>query len=284
MGTALIVPLYKQSKYWQNLITGISRQSVMPDMVYVVIDRPVSDPGCVDSITKINSDYPAINIQILVCNPPNTTPRTDRPEFFAGLARNIGLNQAIHDGYDTFIFIDGDCVPQRKLVESHQAVCKAPMPILSVGRRREASYRWCDKREVDSSLAHLNLFDEKGTLINSPELIKQCLIIWSCNIALNKLAVDRLIKFNEVYYNRKELFSSDFNGEWGGEDSFLGIEAWYCRIFITTIGTKSSGVEHIDHPRPSTTHTINHKKYFDEQVERLRKKVVINPLRIEFFY
>ncbi len=72
-------------------------------------------------------------------------------------------------------------------------------------------------------------------------------------------------------------------GKWGGEDGFLGIECYYCRIFITMIGDITSGIEHIDHPRPDTIYTIKHIDFFKSQCSNLRKKVTINPLSLDFF-
>jgi hypothetical protein len=294
MKIGLIIPSYKQSKYVFNILDGISKQSIKPDCIYFVIDRPEDDKGpldhngnplesfdAIDYIYRNVDKFPNLNVKVLQFDAPKTTVRTDSPYFFAGIARNVGVREAINDNCDLFVFIDGDCIPQPKLIESHRMNCNNTLPILSVGKRLEQQYRWSDKREVE--LPQLDLFNTKGTLINNPELLKKSLVVWSCNIALNRSAVNRLMKFNNIYYNKEEVFASLFDGEWGGEDSFLGIEAWYCRIFINTIGIKGAGVTHTHHPRPSHSHSINHKKYFDDQIEILRKKVVVNPLRLTFF-
>lgn len=295
MNIGLIIPLYNQSSYWFNILTAISKQTITPDCVYVVLDRPEVDKGkvegsgsvpdfnAIDYINETNAKFPDINIKVLSFTVPTKTKRTDSPTFFAGYARNIGVRAAIEDGCDLFVFIDGDCIPQRKLIESHVVNCSNKLPVLSVGRRLESQYRWLDQREVDSNLVHLNLFPPSGTLINNVELIRKCLVVWSCNIALNRSAINRILKFNQIYYKKSELFSSEFDGEWGGEDSFLGVQAWYCRLYINTTGLKNGGVTHTQHPRPKSTHNINHKDYFDKQVELLRKKVAITPLKLSFF-
>ena len=41
--------------------------------------------------------------------------------FLAGKCRDIGLAEAIKK-YDKYIFIDDDCIPQQKLVESHNKI------------------------------------------------------------------------------------------------------------------------------------------------------------------
>lgn len=290
MKTALIIPLYKQGKNWASILKGIESQTKIPDRVYVLLDRPELDEikDLEDYLSVINVQSPIVNNIYVsrVLDRPSYIGNPGNPEdplFLTGHIRNIGVELAMEDGCEIFIFIDGDCIPQKTLVESHCKKCELKVPVLSVGRRRESIYNWSDKREVDSSLMHLNLFREKGVIINNDALLHQSLIVWSCNIAMNYKAINMLFKFNELYYKRKEVFSSEFLGKWGGEDAFLGIQCNYCRVFITTIGEKSSGVEHIDHPRPKSTHNIEHMYFFKEKCEKLRKKVTIFPLTLDFF-
>lgn len=300
MKTAVIVPLHNQSKYWNKILIGLQRQSVKPDLVIAVVDRPDCDKGPLvgsgepenatwDALTHIstqNSEFPDLNITIeVIYSVPAQLPRTaDGKIFLAGMARNVGLEAAIRQGCTNFIFIDGDCVPESDLVKAHNAKLGKNLPILTVGRRRERQYRFQDRRESVAALAHLQLFRDKGTVINEHgNLIKDCMVVWSCNIGINLYAVNLIKKLNYRYFQRKELFSSDFLGAWGGEDSYLGIQAVYCRIFITTIGDRLSGVHHIDHPRPTETHSIEHKEYFTKQCNRLRDKVRLNPLDLDFF-
>lgn len=256
-----------------------------------MLDRPQDDNGstdapnreitthwnCIEEITKINSTITEFDIKLSVVD---TVPNAGNV-FRAGSIRNMGLNNAINDNCDIFIFIDGDCVPQIDLVKSHVETCNTQLPVLSVGRRRESKYRWMDQREVDSNMTHLGLFSRKNTIVNNPDLLRNCLIVWSCNIAINKNAVKLIKKFNKTYYNKEELFNSAFDGKWGGEDSFLGITAWYCRVFITMVGNLKSGVEHIDHIRPETIYNANHKQFFDSQCDMLRKKTTITPITLD---
>lgn len=290
MKIAMIIPLYKQGKNWEKILRGIESQTVIPDRIYLMLDRPGDDeiPDLQHYIDGINSTS-KISDRIVVTDVKEKpkyigNPGTkEDPIFLAGHLRNVGIENALKDECDIFIFIDGDCIPQKSLVESHCKKCKMNVSVLSVGRRRESTYNWHDRREVEPGLVHLNLFRDNGVMINNDALLHQSLIVWSCNIALNIKALNMLLKFNEIYYRRREVFSSEFLGKWGGEDSFLGIQSNYCRIFITTIGEKSSGIEHIDHPRPKETHNIEHMNFFREKCENLRRKITITPLTLEFF-
>lgn len=298
MKIALIIPLYKQSKHWARLLSGIQKQSVKPDCIYLIVDRPFDDLGPLNGngeplnpkwnplaeLTKLNSYVTFTDIKTIVIDSvPHNIQRKSRNSnvFLAGHARNIGIQHAINDKCDVFVFLDGDCIPQDDCIKSHVDMCSTVLPIISVGRRRESQFRWLDQREVIPNLTHLRLFEKHGSLISNPDLLKQCLIVWSCNIAMNLNAINIICKFNELYYNRHEVFNSIFNGVWGGEDGFLGITAWYCRIYIHTLGNFKSGIEHIDHQRPESIYNKDHKAFFDDQCEILRKKIIINPITMK---
>ena len=274
MKVALIIPLHNQLENWPKIVKGIENQTIVPDRVIAVLDRPSDDDEMSQYMidTKLNITYPV-----------QRESKENKDKFMAPHNRNVGIQSAIKDDCDIFIFIDGDCIPQNKLIESHINKLKYGIPVLSVGRRRESIYRWQDRREYVPELSHLGLFPEDGLLINNTELLKNSLIVWSCNMALNLSAVKLLKRLNRKYFNRSEVFSSDFNGSWGGEDAYLGIQAHYCRILITTIGEKRSGIEHIDHPRPEGKYNMNHMELLNKQMETLRQKVRIHPLDVSFF-
>jgi hypothetical protein len=39
MNSALIIPLYKQSQYWEKMMIAIEKLSIKPNIVYVMMDR-----------------------------------------------------------------------------------------------------------------------------------------------------------------------------------------------------------------------------------------------------
>lgn len=279
---ALIVPIYHQGGYIPKIIKGIEKQSVIPSVVYFMLDRPTdAEKSHIEDEVKKSE----LNIKVFaISDPPNYIGNEDTKELFlTPYIRNIGVNEALKDNCDMFVFIDGDCIPQSSLIESHVNAGNGKVPVLSVGRRREKEFRWKDQREYKSEFVHLNLFRKGNFIVSSTDFLRRSLIVWSCNIALNLKAVNLIRNFNQRYYNRKEVFSSEFVGKWGGEDSFLGVQAWHCRIFIVMIGNESSGVEHIDHPRPENKYNINHMDFFLKQIEILRRKMTINPLNMDFF-
>lgn len=273
---ALIIPIHNQDSNIERIYKGILNQTQLPDNVYFVFDRC----KCSDELSLLLSNN-IIRVSIIELN---DVPKSDRNgDFYAGYARNEGLKHAIIDGNEKFVFIDGDCVPQTNLIESHNNSLIQSMPVISVARRREKEYRWLDRRETISDLVNVGFFGKNGLVINNPDLIKNALVTWTCNLGINIFAVRLIQKFNLRYYNENVLFNSLFNGQWGGEDTFLGIEAWYCKVIITTIGHKSAGIEHIPHLRPDNAYSIKSKEFIDECINNLRKKLVIQPLDINFF-
>lgn len=281
---ALLVPIYKQSKNWELIVKGIEANPDVPAKIYALLDRATDEEYI---IIKQVSDSSELNIEVIRCPLPPSHLIKREPEegepFYVGFIRNFGIDKAIEDGYQEFLFIDGDCVPQSGLFISHHNKLSANLPVLSIGRRREQKFRWKDQREVSPEYSHLQIFRREGMLVNNPDLITSCVIVWSCNLGLNIELVKLLKKFNEKYYSRSEVFCSDFLGAWGGEDGFLGIQSWFVRAFITTIGEAKGGVQHIDHPRPSNKYTPSHITYLQEQLKRLRVKSKLHPLDLDFF-
>jgi len=285
--TALIVPLHKQSNNWHLVADGIANQTVKPHKVYVIVDRIHLDPNptALEDIQK-GCDRLFCEYEIMYANDlPTYMPAWDGSSepFLAGHRRNIAINKALEDGCLNLIFIDGDCVPQQRVVGDHLDKLSNDLPIITIGRRREKEYSWKDYREYTPGLVHHCFFRKQGMLVQSVDVLKASLVVWSCNFAINYKAIKLIKKFNQTYYNRDELFNSEFDGAWGGEDGFLGLTAWLCRIFITTISDNASGVKHISHPRPSNKYSIQHKKYLDEKVEEMRLKIRSKPMDIDFF-
>ena len=140
MKTCIIIPLHKQSIYWQRMLKAIELQTVKPDVVYLMVDRPQYEENALETINKINEKTelnirvePVENHHVYIGNPPLDKKNT----FLTPYIRNVGINKALENGCTNFIFIDGDCIPQSKLVESHlKKINYENLPILSSGRRR----------------------------------------------------------------------------------------------------------------------------------------------------
>jgi len=214
---------------------------------------------------------------------PNHLPEQDL--FLTGYRRNQAIEFAVQDGCESFVFIDGDCLPQADLIASHSRVNARGVPNISVGRRREEKHGWKDQRELSDNLKALKLFGRVGeNVITDLFLLTTSAITWSCNMSMNIQAMNRLKKFNVKYYGRPDVFHSDFLGTWGGEDGFIGIEAYYSRIFITILNDKKSGIKHIEHDRPVNKYSGEaFESYLRHQTEMLAGMIANSPLTLDFF-
>jgi hypothetical protein len=287
MSTALIIPIHNQSSYWSRMISAIEAQSVIPDAVYVLLDRPrKSEYRYITGIC--NRDNLKANYKVVECH--QTPSYMGRPQsspddnFLAGYVRNIGVDLALKDGHETFIFIDGDCIPEMDLVKSHNQLNENVLPNLSVGRRRDINHDWKDQREIDPTISPSKLFSSgNGFVIHNPDLILTSSIVWTCNVSMNLNAVKLIKRMNLKYYERDELFNSEFCGSWGGEDAFLGFQAYSCRVFITMCSDELAGIRHIDHPRPESKYGDDWGKYFLSQVDDLQVRLSLEPLLLDFY-
>ena len=289
MKTALIIPIYNQSKYFLRLVSAIENMTILPDVVYPVLDRnserDISEINKILSNPKLKCKYNVLSISSIPEYIGKPTNNPDQDLFLTGDRRNQAIDVAINDGCDVFVFIDGDCIPEKDLVCAHNRVNSRGLPNLSAGRRREEKHNWLDQREVDGKLKALRLFSKTNEIvIHNPELLYTATVVWSCNISLNLSAIKLLKKLNEYYYGRSEVFNSEFLGAWGGEDVFLGIQAYMARIFITIINDEFGGVRHIEHPRPlNKYHVKAWTEHLGEQVELLNLMQTNKPLDLSFF-
>lgn len=287
MHPALIIPLYKQNKYWQRMISAIEAQSVLPKFVYVMMDRP-SDKEYQEILgicnrTNLKCKYKVFNCQDLPDFLGRPTQLPDFDLFLTGFRRNFAIANAIADGCDMFVMIDGDCIPQSNLIKAHVNACSTDMPMLVCGRRCDDKYNGLDQRDLDPKVAPFKMFSSVNPHpILTYDLHKTCSVVWSCNISMNIKAIERIKKLNEYYFGKSEVFSSQFVGTWGGEDAFLGIQANASMVVIATINDVKSGINHIDHPRPESKYGSNSFfKYFAEQIELFNAMMLNKPIPME---
>lgn len=288
MKTALIIPIFNQKKYWLRMLNAIEAQSILPDIVYVMLDRQsTNDYNAILSMcntSNLRCVYKVFNIHEIPEYIGRPTSLPDQQLFLTGDRRNIAIDMAISDGCECFIMIDGDCLPDIDLIKSHRGICDNDIPVMGNGRRRSIEYNELDQRDQDPKLRHLELFKHNGLVIHSVDLLRSCSITWSCNLSVNLKAVNVIKAINEKYYGRYEFFSSEFLGSWGGEDSFLGIQANLGKVYIVVINDELSGVRHIDHPRPESKYgNQSFGPYLISHISLLNQMQNNNPLTLDFY-
>ena len=258
MNTALVILCRNQEKYAGAIVRGVLSQSVRPDRVLVVMDRP----GLVErtATRKAYSDIPGCEF-LVVSSAPETVERPQMrdglPPFCAGHCRNLALDM-LYD-MDLVVFIDGDCIPMDQMLESHMAAYEEGC--VTVGRRTEVKWGSDDQRQC-SQRRPIPIFTKEPNYVTSERYIADSGVVWTCNFGITAGAVKAIKKLSEELYGVSAVFHPDFCGRWGGEDGFLGMECFYGGIPIrTTPIMDMDGVSHIEHPRPSNRY--DHQAFVD---------------------
>jgi len=248
MKSLLIIISRGQQQYASQMNAAVSNLTETPDKVLVILDRP--------SPKELNETRKAYTNKLVEIIAVHSLPEyVGRPQlnyhvpyFCAGHARNIGVRYAIEHAYDVVIFIDGDCYPEPDLIIGHMNLLVSDEACVTVGKRCEAKYGWHDQREKDVNFP-IPIFSNPERITREAFFVDSG-VMWTCNMGLNRKAIDMIMHMNMSLYGRTELCSSDFIGTWGGEDGFLGMEALYGNIPVYPVCRKSSGVRHNEHPRP----------------------------------
>lgn len=289
MKCALIIPVHKQSQYWEKMMIAIERLSLKPNIVYIMMDRPtIMEYQQVKKLCESSSYkdlYKIYNVQDIpeYVGRPNITP--DQTLFLTGHRRNIAIDDAIQNGCDSFVCIDGDCIPQEDLIKSHVESHRVNYPIVSCGRRRESKHGYKDQREIVKNLVKYRLFTGNAPqVISTYDLFNTSAITWSCNIGFNLRAVKLLKAVNKRYYGNDEVFHSSFLGTWGGEDGFIGIQSFLSGAKIILLNDVKSGIKHIEHDRPVNKYSGESFGYYlSEQTELFKAMLENSPMTIDFF-
>jgi len=248
MKTLLVIVSKDQQQYAEKMNTAIDKLTVKPDGVLVVLERP--------SPAEINATKHAYTNELVSILVSTSLPEyVGRPQmnfrvpyFCAGHARNLGVKYANDNGYDAIIFIDGDCYPEPDLIKAHNDLLKSDDPVITVGKRNEAKYGWHDQREKNGNFP-IPIFNKSDRITREAFFVDSG-VLWTCNMGINRKAIDLMTSTNQTLYGRDELCSSDFCGTWGGEDGFIGLEALYLDISVMPVCAIDAGVRHNEHPRP----------------------------------
>ena len=111
MKTALIIPIYNQRKYWFRMLSAIEKQSVMPDIIYVMLDRQSTDDY--QAILKmcnashVKGNYQVHNVTEIPKYIGRPTSLPDQNLFLTGDRRNRAIDMAQNEGCECFIMLSG---------------------------------------------------------------------------------------------------------------------------------------------------------------------------------
>lgn len=262
----VIIPSHNQSKHIKPIIENYEKQTLLPDLLLFVLDRCEDD-----SEEVIKSTVCKLRIGYVI--------KEVGKNFSAGLTRDFGVDyvQKNYPEYEMIVFTDGDCIPSEKLVELHyENICQSKNSVVSCGARNKQTFsgEW----ESDERLSHLwiNEFsfgDRNSRLIVSNALTLDNIFTYSCNFAFNKNAIELCQNINSKLSNSKRVFNPEFDGSWGGEDSFISHCLYRTGNYIL-MTSKDCYVDHFWH-KESPKKDNWKKKLLQQQLSKRLEKLVL---------
>jgi glycosyltransferase involved in cell wall biosynthesis len=163
---SLIISVYKNATYLDCILNALQYQTFNS---YEVI---VSEDGQDKQIQKVLEPYLISNKHIRHLTQPDN-----------GFRKNRALNRAISASTtDWLIFIDGDCVPHSRFIESHIRHSHATQ--INAGRRVELGRRFSQK------------------LVQTPSTVKELSNLYFYSFMLPQLYLDRTKNPESGYYSK----------------------------------------------------------------------------------
>lgn len=234
---ALVVLIHNQASNIARLAKAYKGLVEKPALFVFVLDR-CND----DSANLLKEHTRGLAVKIVEIN--------EGLDFQAGRNRDIGLIAAEETIPECdVVFLDGDCVPSDQLIAEHikNLNMNAGFPTFTVARRVNESK---EGRDVEDNRLNVSSSIRRvfGTgidrIVFSKEPAMSRLLTWSCNLGLNRSAI-KLCRYVNKQLNRcdKRVFNPSFDGNWGGEDDFVGMTAHYFGAAVVAINP----VHHVRH-------------------------------------
>lgn len=248
MRILLAVLMHHQEQYAKRIADAIAAQTVAPVETMVMLDRPD-----IKEIIATREAFKGVSCRItnIAAEPdylgrPQMTPGVE--QFCSGEVRNRVVRHALETQADGVVFIDGDCVPGKELIERHGEILLSDGMVATVGKRHEVKHMFKDQRET--SIRRVPIFKDAPYHLTEEPYFVDSGVLWTCNFGVNRAAMLHLTELNNRLYGRPEAFSTDFTGTWGGEDGFIGLECLYTGVKVYSIPFPDAAVLHIEHQRP----------------------------------
>lgn len=205
--TSIIISIYNKLDNLELILLGLESQTVKTFEVIVSEDN--NSPVTAEFIRKARERF--------------TFPIKHVSQEDCGFRKTRALNQAVMaSAYDYLIFLDGDCVPHRKLVESYLTYL-TPTTIC-LGRRCYLDKHLTDKLYKTKSLRPLSFFNILlhtkrlanafyiSPAIKKPRKHKRDYAIIGCNWAIWKQHILDVNGYDEDYVQAGE--GEDFDIDW----------------------------------------------------------------------
>lgn len=235
---ALVVLIHDQAQNLPRLIAAYKGLASQPALFVFVLDR------CTDNSKSILASS-GLNCSIVEVSHTAT--------FMAGANRDLGLLEAEKQLPNCdVVFLDGDCVPTRDLIEAHARNLNVnrDFPTATIGRRvneNGAGEDLHDDTRIIHARANRRVFGTEDRLVLTKVPANSRMLTWSCNLGLNRKMIE-LCRWtnNQISATSGRVFNDAFDGRWGGEDDFVGLTASYFGAAVIALSPKHH-VRHIWH-------------------------------------
>ncbi len=266
----VIIPSHNQAKHIKPIIENYEKQTLLPDLLLFVLDR------CEDNSEEvIKSTVCKLRIGYVI--------KEVGKNFSAGLTRDFGIDyiQKHYPEYEMIIFTDGDCIPSERLVETHyENICQSNKPIVSCGMRnkQKESGEWEEDERLSPLWINEFTFGNRNSrLIVSNPLALDNIFTYSCNFAFNKNAIELCQTINFKLSNSTRVFNPEFDGSWGGEDSFISHCLYRTGNYIL-MTSKECYVDHFWHEEVSKKNNSKKKMLQNLLSKRLEQLILNNEI------
>lgn len=252
----IVTLIHNQEKNLNRIFSSYLKQTKQPDCYVFVLDR------CTDNSHRLILEFSKnTNCKIVINNEGNG--------FRAGYCRDLGFYNI--DNPEIILFIDGDCVPDSNKVfeECYKELNNQDKNVVLVSRVFEKE----NSLEIESFDRRCSIPWVKNKIfvegVNN-EVVDTYVSRWralviSCCFGLNIEAINYIKKINLQIFNSDRIFPEIFDGNWGGEDEYIGAVAMLFNLRVCGVNPKHY-VRHIWHPSNVNT---SYEKKFDEVYNKL---------------
>ena len=215
--------------------------------------------------------------------------------FSAGANRDLGVQYIIKKhGPSDFLFIDGDCIPSPNLIQHHSSILSLGGSVVTCGFRThrtslrdDGTYSIHGDRRIAHPLTKGRLFQSgmDRAMLHYLDILSHN-VCWSCNLGVNYKALQHIQEANRFFVpDTERLFTSVFDGQWGGEDTALGLAAFRTSCAVVMLDPNRSHVEHIFHTTKHQTNANLRKcSFIDRQLQanvRKTTELLVNKEPVE---
>lgn len=232
MTIAVAIPNHSQQKQVAKTIKQLMKQTVVPDVIYIMSDDKPLYTEC-DFVTQIVNKH-----KIGRC-----------------ANRNSVIRPFIESGIDYLVFMDGDCCPKDNTyieryvgllskydlvfgTREHTTVSKRmKMPasdLLTANMDNMWQGKPIDYTDLRVVSGAVNAWQTATTDEERIDLMLTGMVGWSCNFGFSKSGLEKLTGFMKDRYGLvNEIFdSSAFKDGWGYEDVAMGLDAMYAGLSV----------------------------------------------------